>query len=244
MIISHEHKFIFLKTRKTAGSSIEVFLAGHLGPDAIVTPIDPPSPDHEPRNYERYFNPVPELRRALFAPSGPNSLPRKRRVKRPLSDLKRRRAYYNHIDAQRIRDRVGSRVWNSYFKFCFERDPWEKVQSLYYFLLSRPDLKQPSSFEEMVLRGKLPADWGFYSIDGTPVMDFIGRYENLSDDLTTVLQQVGIDVPVVLPREKTAARAELAPRDPVEFTPELDARIALVFSREIAKFGYEDRSKR
>jgi hypothetical protein len=37
MIISHKHKFIFLKTRKTAGSSIEKYLYRYLGPDDICT---------------------------------------------------------------------------------------------------------------------------------------------------------------------------------------------------------------
>ena len=37
MIISHKHKFIFFKTRKTAGSSIQVTLAKHCGEDDIIT---------------------------------------------------------------------------------------------------------------------------------------------------------------------------------------------------------------
>ena len=37
MIVSHKHKFIFLKTRKTAGSSIQVTLAEHCGEDDIIT---------------------------------------------------------------------------------------------------------------------------------------------------------------------------------------------------------------
>ena len=40
MIISHKHKFIFIKTRKTAGSSIEHYLSKYLGPDDICTGSD------------------------------------------------------------------------------------------------------------------------------------------------------------------------------------------------------------
>ena len=39
MIISHEHKFIFLKTRKTAGTSVELALRQLCGPDDIIAPI-------------------------------------------------------------------------------------------------------------------------------------------------------------------------------------------------------------
>jgi len=37
VIISHKHKFIFIKTRKTAGSSIEHFLSKYLGSNDICT---------------------------------------------------------------------------------------------------------------------------------------------------------------------------------------------------------------
>ena len=37
MIISHKHEFIFIKTRKTAGSSIEHYLSKYLGPNDICT---------------------------------------------------------------------------------------------------------------------------------------------------------------------------------------------------------------
>ena len=36
MIISHKHEFIFIHTRKTAGSAIKCSLAKYLGPDDIV----------------------------------------------------------------------------------------------------------------------------------------------------------------------------------------------------------------
>lgn len=37
MIVSHKHEFVFLKTRRTAGSSIEAALAPHLGPEDAIT---------------------------------------------------------------------------------------------------------------------------------------------------------------------------------------------------------------
>ena len=39
MIVSHEHRFIFIKTRKTAGTSIEISLSKYCGPNDIITPI-------------------------------------------------------------------------------------------------------------------------------------------------------------------------------------------------------------
>jgi hypothetical protein len=39
MIISHKHKFIFLKTRKTASTSTEFALNEICGPEDVVTPV-------------------------------------------------------------------------------------------------------------------------------------------------------------------------------------------------------------
>ena len=39
MIVSHAHRFIFIKTQKTAGTAMEVALSAICGPDDIITPI-------------------------------------------------------------------------------------------------------------------------------------------------------------------------------------------------------------
>lgn len=64
-IISFQHNFIFIKTTKTAGTSVEVELARRIEPEAIVTPVIPPVEGHMPRNYARgwlrrdFFNHMP-----------------------------------------------------------------------------------------------------------------------------------------------------------------------------------------
>lgn len=61
-IISRQFNFIFVKTRKTGGTSFEIELAKQLEAEAVVTPVIPAVPGHEPRNWQRgwlkkpYFN--------------------------------------------------------------------------------------------------------------------------------------------------------------------------------------------
>lgn len=64
MLLSRSKKFLFVKGKKVAGTSIEVHLAPQLDGEAIVTKINPVGPPtHIPRNYElnglRFYNHMP-----------------------------------------------------------------------------------------------------------------------------------------------------------------------------------------
>lgn len=61
MILSFVHKFLFIKTIKTAGSSVEVALSQLCDENDVVTPLNPPEAGHRPRNFERlgFYNHVP-----------------------------------------------------------------------------------------------------------------------------------------------------------------------------------------
>ncbi len=61
MIVSHRYGFVFVKTRKTAGTSIEVYLSDHCGESDIVTPILPHVEPHRPRNFEGFYNHMPAV---------------------------------------------------------------------------------------------------------------------------------------------------------------------------------------
>ena len=124
MIASFRHRFIFLKTMKTAGTSFEMAIAGHCGPDDIVTPIDPG--DEQQRMIDgvvqarNYSDPASEAayRRAIAA--GPSEL-----SERILQALPRHR-FTNHMSAAEVRALVPD-LWENSFKFTIERHPFEKV---------------------------------------------------------------------------------------------------------------------
>jgi hypothetical protein len=148
-----------------------------------------------------------------------------------------RPAYFNHIPARSIRKQLGRRRWDSYFTFCFERNPWEKVVSRYYFARGRGEFD--ASFREFVLQpGHLESDFGLYSFDGETVgVDFVGRYERLEEDLGAVLSRLGLTHEIALTREKGNYR----PRDAtVEalFDDEMSRRVERFYEREIRAFGY------
>lgn len=221
MIVSHEHRLIFVKTRKTAGTSVEVLLARLLGDGAIVTPISPAAASHVPRN----FGP----------PRWTLSSARTRRTAEGRRDLGRGLWYYNHMPARLIRQRLGRRVWDSYFKFCFERDPWDKTVSWYYYRTS--DDAKPVGFAEFVRSGDLPVDWNLYTLKDSVAVDMVGRYENLDSDLRAALSEVGLSVDGGLTFEKAGLRPRTASVDDM-YDAATSALVGEAFRRESQLFGY------
>jgi hypothetical protein len=225
VIISHEHRFIFLKTRKTAGTSVEVLLERLAGDAAVVTPIWPKVDGHTARNYIVLDNPI----RARVLQT---------RQRRLTGDTREHPAYFNHIAARNIRKRLGRRRWNSYYKFCFERNPWDKVVSAYFWRVGNGH--DEGDFRTFVMQGgDFPSDFDRYSIDGKSIgVDFVGRFERLEDDLRNVLAQLGLPTDVTLTREKGNYRPA-RPATDVSYDDAMNARVEAAFAREIAAFGFE-----
>ena len=67
MIISHQHRFIFLKTIKTAGTSLETFLSQACAETDVVTPFGEAVEAHKPRNFDGFYNHITadEVRRRV-----------------------------------------------------------------------------------------------------------------------------------------------------------------------------------
>jgi hypothetical protein len=61
LVISHNYTFIFIKTKKTNRTSIEVFLSQCCGDQGIVTPIKPYVEPDKPRKYAVIWNPLPAI---------------------------------------------------------------------------------------------------------------------------------------------------------------------------------------
>ena len=227
MILSHKHRFIFIKTAKTAGTSIEVFLSKHCGPQDIVTPIVPSVEGHQPRNYEGFINPIPEI---LERPGKLFSVLR--------HAITSRDKYYNHMPAREVRNRVPADVWNSYFKFCVERNPWDKVLSHYHMHAAR----EGSSLylDESLARGRFPVNYFRYTDrpGKNVIVDRIVRYENLIPELGEIFSQLSISFDGTLGvAAKSEYRTDRRPYQQV-FNNEQRRIVEKAFAREIELLGY------
>jgi hypothetical protein len=225
MIISHKHKFIFLKTTKTGGTSIEIALSQHCGPKDVLTPI---SPEDEVirrelgfRGPQNYFVPLAKYRLNDWV---------------RLFVRQRRRKLHNHDPACVVQSYAGKNVWKDYFVFCFERDPYDKAISRYYWSTRHGDRPSINAYLESVPPTAL-SNWHIYTIADKVAVNFVGRYERLNADLQYVWEKLQLPSPPNLPRAKQNHRV-----DRRHYSEVLDAqarkRIAEVCSREIAEFDY------
>jgi len=184
MLLSHTHKFIFVKTLKTAGTSIEVELSKLMSDEDIVTPIRPQEIGHVPRNFE--WDDIETTPRNKF---------------------------YNHMTAMEIKRKVGGDIFNNYFKFCVEREPIDKCVSHYSMFknsLAHNTETHQLSWNEYVIAGNFPVDTEKYTDGkGKLIVDKIIRFENLEKEILEVSHKLNIGLEKITSRAKSGFRSEV-----------------------------------
>lgn len=227
MIISHKYRFIFVKTVKTAGTSIETYLSPLCGEEDVVTPIFPAEKAHQPRNYKQRWNCYSEL------------ADRSARAKVKLvADWIKARPYRNHSTAMEIKARSAPEIWRDYTTFCVERNPWDKTISHYYMCKSRSN--PPKDFEEYIARGRFCLNYPNYCDEhGNVLVDKVLRFENLETELASLFTKLNIPFEKGLNvNAKGSIRKDKRGYREL-YTRERRELIGNVFAKEIALFGYE-----
>jgi hypothetical protein len=168
-------------------------------------------------------------------------------------------SFWRHDSAAVIRAKVGERVWNEYFKFTFERNPWEKIVSRYwdyacgrspkfYKQVWQRAFGRPLSFSEWfrlrIWQGRLfglghirlPAHYHDYTERGRILVDFIGRCENRAAHVALLSERLGIEI-----RDDLRHGAEFhRDRKPYTelFDPWMQRIVERVFRRDLDLLGY------
>jgi hypothetical protein len=167
LICSHAHRFVFVKTRKTAGTSLEIALSRHCGPDDIVTRISPADE---------------ELRAAV------GGVPPQNDATTPSS--------YAHMGARRVIKVIGHETWDDYFTFAVERNPFDVVASSWRYSARKPSftktfaefVRTPRRLDRLALNERL------YRMGGEVVVDQVYRYEELPAAVADISSRLGLDL--------------------------------------------------
>jgi hypothetical protein len=140
---------------------------------------------------------------------------------------------------------IGRQQFESYFKFGFVRNPWDRVVSLYE-RREALELRAQMTFDQFAdwiqyssstcihsSPHRYQLDW-FVDSNGKVLADFIGKFERLQEDWAFVAKKLGLSE--TLPH----ARANLRPRHYSEYyTPRTRRLIEEKFKVDIETFGYQ-----
>jgi hypothetical protein len=155
-----------------------------------------------------------------------------------------------HVGASKVMA-YDRNAWKNYFKFCFVRNPWDHAVSDYYWRLhcrGNPNV----SFREFLLRLDDPSrddpekllppirtNWEIYTINDEIAVDFVGRFENLDEDLSKVGRRIGISLDL---RSVNESKGEIRNRKRSIEEHYDDVCIDLVskiYAKEISTFSFE-----
>lgn len=177
MIVSHTHEFIFIANPKVASQSIRQALQPFLTPGIDWEQCD---------LYESKRLPIPHLARLRTG----------------------------HLTIAQLQPFISPEQFSRYLKFGFLREPVDRFVSACFFL--RRDLVLAEDSDKAMIELLANKQWmnrihlrpqvSFFSIDGRLSLDFIGRYESISEDLQTLSEaclERGIPV---LPQLNTGQR--------------------------------------
>ena len=169
-MISHKHKCIYIHIPKTAGTSIKYFLF----PDKEIHWFN--------ANYDVIHGWCPK-----------------------------RKIYMQHATAKQLIETnlITKQQWETYYKFSFVRNPWDRAISDYYWLMNDQNIKDSfknyldkagrftkvlNDKSEIHYRGDhLYPQSSYFDTEGIHKIDFVGRFENFTEDMNFVLKQIGVN---------------------------------------------------
>jgi hypothetical protein len=236
VIASHARNFIFLKTHKTGGTSIEMALSAHCGPADIVTPLAPEDErGRAPGGMVRARNYADPHTEAAFAAAVVKRDDRAART--VMNSLPDAGHFYNHMAAFDARLKLPAAFWSGAFKFAVERHPYEKAVSWTWFHLHRIK-RPPGDFAAIFADApQFIDDTPLYLSDGKVAVDRLLRYEALDVELAEVTAKLGLPA-LNLPRAKGQFRQD--PRPAGEILTQAQKRmIHAATARTFEIMGYE-----
>lgn len=186
MLVSHRHQFIYTKTGKTAGTSVEIYFE----PCCVA---DPTHADGS-QGHKEYVS-----KSGIIGFRGRTTPPGTK--------------WWNHMPAAEIKRLLGKKIWNSYFKFCVIRDPFDRAISLFFYVRKQgkidndPSLPDCEQFESWLINRRAAVNCDRYMIDGKFCLDDVIRYERLHADMERICNRLGLRWdPAAFPHTKKGIR--------------------------------------
>jgi hypothetical protein len=222
-----------------AGSSLESFFG-----QFCVDPSEPYSFQDKCDGYESSLG-IISCRRVRFKPDEqtlqPDSVIKNwnQMVRKYVNNKRLNReegiVWFNHKNAFHIKQDLGDEIFDSYFKFCVVRNPYDVVVSSYYWMKPDTDFK---TYCKSYRIDYFNDDWSRICINGHPICHVYIRYENLKEDTEKVCQILGIQNYNVeeIPYHKSGLRPKIHYRE--YYDDETKAIVYNLYKDIFDMFGY------
>lgn len=150
---------------------------------------------------------------------------------------------HGHITAQVAKEALGKEIWDSYYKFAFVRNPFDRFISYSFFKNKNSEIFKKHALAKMKLAFQDPFvlnDLLFQpQIDfindeeGGLMVDYVGRYEQLQKSFNAISKQTGIKS-VELPLLNTTDHEKYHGY----YDEELRGLVEIHYKKEIELFNY------
>ena len=230
MFFSRSRGLIFIKTKKTAGTSIEAYLEVACDPSRWTG------------EWEDLHITDGEIRDDLIVTArGDGTRRRGERIHLELNGVR----LVNHMPPSQVVVALGRDTWDSSLTVAGVRNPWDRMASMFFWsrrrdasreeLLTDPGLAREAFVEFLSGWQREQVDVEIMGVD-FGVDEFI-RYEHLEADLGRILAEAGVQTPGIdMPRLKAGSRPE-------GYTWLYDersrSRVGEMYADMIERFGYE-----
>lgn len=154
-----------------------------------------------------------------------------------------KKIFGSHTRAAKIKNLIAPEIWDNYFKFCFVRNPWDQAISRYYYVKSRGSKETLTEFCRKKNSIDLARNLKIYTIDDQIAVDFVGKYENLREDLGFICNKLNLPFDNWLPHAKGNIRTDKRHYSEI-LTEEQANLIREKYAKEIEWFGYEFETKK
>lgn len=149
-----------------------------------------------------------------------------------------------------------------YYKFCFVRNPWDRAFSTYNYFKNGGAGDVDVWFKNQI-NGRYPtfSSWVMEFLDesrihehsllkpqylyifdvaGNCMVDFVGKYENLNADFDIVRAKIGLSktLPYLNKSQESSSKKKIGRAYQQHYTPQMASRIAQLYARDAAQFGY------
>ena len=203
MIISHKNKFIFIKTKKVSGTSMEIALSHSLGQRDIITPLNLEDEITRfkktkilPQNYSKDLKFEKEYKRYIKELSKKNISKEKfNELEKEIEDKKiNNNIFFNHMKAKDIKKKIGNILWKKYFIFSIERNPYDKIISFMFFANRFKKIKNIKKEIQKTINFKKYFNYPIYTENNKIIIDYLINYDDLNSNIKFVEKKIKIPI--------------------------------------------------